>query len=66
MTVVVTTYFMTANECLGPMITGITGNSNITYIIGLAVGMVLSLTLFALFVAFIGIKQKNTIREFDK
>ncbi len=64
MTVVVTTYFMTANECLGPLLTGITGSSGVTYTIGLAVGLVLALALFALFVPLIGIKQKSTIKEF--
>jgi len=64
MTVVVTTYFMTANECLGPLLTKITGSSDTTYTIGLAAGLVLALALFALFVPLIGIKQKNTIREF--
>jgi len=41
-----------------------TGSSNITYTIGLVVGLVLALTLFALFVPLIGIKQKNAIKEF--
>jgi len=64
MTVVVTTYFMTASECLGPLFVKLTGSSSITYTIGLTVGVVLALALFALFVPLIGIKQKNTIKEF--
>ena len=65
MTVVVSTYFMTANECLGPLFTSITGSPGTTYTIGLAAGLLLSLTLSALFIYYIGIKQKNTIRDFD-
>ena len=64
MTVVVTSYFFTANECLGPFITKITGNPGVTYNIGIAAGLVLAILLFALFVPLIGIKQKNSIKEF--
>jgi len=64
MTVVVTSYFLTANECLGPLFTKITGSSGTTYTIGITIGMVLALALFALFVPLIGIKQKNTIKDF--
>ena len=64
MTVVVTSYLITANECLGPLFTRMTGSSNITYAIGVLVGLALSLALTALFVPLIGIKQKNTIKEF--
>jgi tetrahydromethanopterin S-methyltransferase subunit G len=64
MTVVVTSYFFTANECLGPFLTNITGNPGVTYNIGIVVGLVLAIILFALFVPLIGIKQKNTIKEF--
>ena len=63
MTVVVTSYFMAANECLGPMITRMTGNSETTYVIGITVGLVLALVLFGLFIPLIGIKQNNTIKE---
>jgi carbon starvation protein CstA len=63
MTVVVTSYFLTAKECLGPLVTGITGNANTTYTIGILIGLVLAITLFALFVPLIGIKQKNTIKD---
>jgi hypothetical protein len=55
---------MTANECLGPLFTKLTGNFNITYTIGLVVGLALSFALTSLFVSLIGIKQKNTIKEF--
>jgi carbon starvation protein CstA len=64
MSVVVTSYFFAANECLGPAITAITGNPNITYTISLIIGLVLSAVLTVLFVPFIGIKQKNTIKDF--
>jgi len=64
MTVVVTTYFMTASECLGPLLTKLSGSVGLTYSIGLAVGLALALGLFALFVPLIGIKQKNTIKEY--
>jgi carbon starvation protein CstA len=64
MSVVVTSYFFAANECLGPAITAITGSPNITYTISLVIGLVLSAVLTVLFVPFIGIKQKNTIKDF--
>jgi carbon starvation protein CstA len=63
MTVVVTSYFLTANECLGPLFTAMTGNPNITYNIGIIVGLALSLVLTILFIYFIGIKQKNALKE---
>ncbi|MCL1815570.1 MAG: carbon starvation protein A [Treponema sp.] len=63
MTVVVTSYFFTSNECLGPLMTGITGNADITYVTGIIIGLVLSTVLLALFVPFIGIKQKGIIKE---
>jgi len=63
MTVVVTSYFFTANECLGPMITKITGSSNTTYNIGICIGLVLSAVLLALFIPIIGIKEKGTIKD---
>jgi carbon starvation protein CstA len=63
MTVVVTSYFFTANECLGPLITKMTGNANTTYAMGILFGLFLAIALFALFVSLIGIRQKNTIKE---
>ena len=60
---VVTSYFLTANECLGPLFTSMTGSPGITYTIGLAAGLALSLILSVLFIYFIGIKDKNTIKE---
>jgi carbon starvation protein CstA len=63
MTVVVTSYFFTANECLGPMMTKITGSAAIAYNIGICIGLILSAALLALFIPFIGIKQKGTIKE---
>jgi carbon starvation protein CstA len=64
MTVVVTSYFFAANECLGPAITAITGNPVVTYTIALVAGLVLSAVLTVLFIPLIGIKQKNTIKDF--
>lgn len=63
MTVVVTSYFFTANECLGPLMQHISGSIDITYGIGLGIGLTLGATLLALFIPFIGVKQRNTIRE---
>ena len=63
MTSVVTTYFFTARECLGPMITNATGSDATTYAIGLSVGIVLAIILFALFIHLIAIKQKGIIKE---
>ncbi|GHV84429.1 carbon starvation protein CstA [Spirochaetia bacterium] len=63
MTVVVTSYFLTANECVGPLVTKITGSANITYTVGIVVGLALSVVLLALFVPLIGIKQKNSLKD---
>ncbi|MDR1143514.1 MAG: carbon starvation protein A, partial [Spirochaetaceae bacterium] len=64
MTVVVTSYFFAANECLGPALTAVTGSSGLTYTIALVIGIVLSVVLTILFVPLIGIKQKNTLKDF--
>jgi carbon starvation protein CstA len=61
MTVVVTSYFFTAKECLGPLMTKIAGEA--TYTVGITIGLVLAIALFALFVPLIGIKQKGIIKE---
>ena len=63
MTVVVTSYFFTANECLGPMITKISGGASVTYNIGISIGLALSTALLAMFIPLIGIKQKGSIKE---
>ncbi|MDR2552324.1 MAG: carbon starvation protein A [Treponema sp.] len=63
MTVVVTSYFFTANECLGPLVTGITGSANATYTVGIVIGLALSLLLLLLFVPLIGVKQKNSVKD---
>jgi carbon starvation protein CstA len=63
MTVVVTSYFFTANECLGPFMTSVTGNPALTYNIGICIGLVLSAVLLALFIPIIGIKQKGLLKE---
>ncbi|MDR1307643.1 MAG: carbon starvation protein A [Treponema sp.] len=64
MTVVVTAYFFAANECLGPALTAVTGNSGVTYTIAIITGIVLSVVLTVLFIPLIGIKQKNTLKDF--
>jgi carbon starvation protein CstA len=63
MTCVVTSYFLTANECLGPIITKVTGSADTTYMIGVVVGIVLAALLFILFMSKIAIKQKGIIKE---
>jgi carbon starvation protein CstA len=63
MTVVCTTYFLTANECVGPLITALTGNQNTTYAVGLTIGLVFMAVLVATFIPLIGIKGKNSIQE---
>jgi carbon starvation protein CstA len=63
MTVVVTSYFVTSNECLGPLMTKIFGSTDTTYIFGIVIGLIAALTLFALFVPLIGIKQKGILRD---
>jgi len=62
MTVVITSYFFTSTECLGPLMTKITGSDAITYNIGICIGLVLSAVLSVLFIHFIGIKQKGTLK----
>ncbi|AEF80120.1 carbon starvation CstA family protein [Leadbettera azotonutricia] len=63
MTVVVTAYFLSAGECLGPLLTKITGSADATYTIGIIIGLALAVALCSLFVSLIGIKQKNTIKD---
>jgi tetrahydromethanopterin S-methyltransferase subunit G len=63
MTVVVTSYFFTANECLGPLMTKITGSAGATYNTGIVIGLILSAVLLALFIPIIGIKEKGTIKD---
>jgi carbon starvation protein CstA len=61
MTVVVTSYFFTANECLGPILTGITGSADVTYTLGLVIGLVLAAALLVLFIPLIAVKQKGVL-----
>ncbi|MDR0513460.1 MAG: carbon starvation protein A [Treponema sp.] len=63
MTSVVIAYFFTATETIGPLMTRITGNFEITYAIGLAVGITTAVVLFVLFVKLIAINQRGTIKE---
>ena len=58
MTAVVTTYFFTANECLGPLMTSFTGSEHVTYSIGLSIGIGLAITLSAFFISRFGLKHK--------
>jgi carbon starvation protein CstA len=61
MTVVVTSYFFTANECLGPLVTGITGSAGVTYTVGIVIGLVLSVALLCAFVSLVAVKQKGVL-----
>jgi carbon starvation protein CstA len=61
MTLVVSSYFFIGNECLGPAVTALTGNPSVTYTVGIVIGLVLALTLFCLFIPFIGIKQRGVL-----
>jgi carbon starvation protein CstA len=63
MTVVCVTYFLTANECVGPLITKATGNPDLTYTIGLSIGLILMVVLVALFIPLIAVREKGTIKE---
>jgi carbon starvation protein CstA len=63
MTVVVTSYFLTANECVGPLITAATGNPDTTYMIGICTGIVLMVVLVAMFIPMVAIRERGTIRE---
>jgi carbon starvation protein CstA len=63
MTLVVSSYFFISNECLGPLITAATGNKDITYVVGIVIGLVLAVGLLALFIPFIGIKQKGVLAK---
>ena len=63
MTSVVTAYFFASWETLGPLMTRITGDIEITYAIGLTVGIATAVVLFALFVKLIGINQRGTMKE---
>jgi carbon starvation protein CstA len=61
MTVVIASYFFTANECLGPAVTALTGNTDLTYTIGIALGLILALVLFFLFIPLIAVKQRGVL-----
>jgi carbon starvation protein CstA len=63
MTVVVTSYFFTANECLGPLVTAATGNPGVTYTVGIVIGLALSIVLLFLFIPLIGVKQKGVLAQ---
>jgi carbon starvation protein CstA len=63
MTVVVTSYILTAGEGFGPLIAKVTGSATASYSIGITVGLVLAVTLLALFIPLIAVKQKNTLKD---
>ncbi|MDR1468418.1 MAG: carbon starvation protein A [Spirochaetaceae bacterium] len=63
MTVVITSYFFMGNECLGPFVTKATGSPDVTYVVGLVIGLALALVLLLLFITQIAVKQKNTLKE---
>jgi carbon starvation protein CstA len=62
MTVVVTAYFFSANECLGPIITKATGDAGATYTIAIIIGLVLSVAASCYFITQVAIRQKNTLK----
>jgi carbon starvation protein CstA len=63
MTVVVISYFLTAGECLGPILTMATGNAEVTYTAGIVAGLIVALVLFFLFMPFIAVKQKGVLLQ---
>ncbi|MDR2477721.1 MAG: carbon starvation protein A [Treponema sp.] len=63
MTVVVTSYFITAKECLGPLVSSIAGSPDAAYSIGIVIGLILAAVLTALFVPLIGIRQKGILTD---
>ena len=63
MTVVVTSYFVAAKECLGLIVTGMTGSADVTYTIAIATGLILATVLTALFMPLIAIKQRGVIAD---
>jgi carbon starvation protein CstA len=64
MTVVISSYFLMGDECLGPAITAITGSPVVTYNISIVIGLILAIVLTVLFIPLIGIRQKNTLKDF--
>jgi hypothetical protein len=60
---VITSYFFIGNECLGPLVTGITGNPAVTYTVGIVIGLALSVVLLAMFIPLIAIKQKGVLAQ---
>jgi carbon starvation protein CstA len=63
MTVVVTAYFFASGECLGPAMTkAFGGNAGTTYAVAITIGLLLSAVLTALFIPFIGVKEKGAIK----
>ncbi|MDR2601540.1 MAG: carbon starvation protein A [Spirochaetaceae bacterium] len=63
MTVVVTSYIITAQEGFGPLISKLSGDPALSYNIGIAAGVILAVALFSLFVPLIGIKQKGVLKD---
>jgi carbon starvation protein CstA len=63
MTVVVTSYIITADEGFGPLIANVTGNAAASYTVGIAAGLFLAAALFTLFLLLIAIKQKGKLTD---
>jgi carbon starvation protein CstA len=63
MTVVTSSYFMSANECLGPVITRISGSIETAYAVSIFLGLALALMLTMFFMVYIGIGQKGALRD---
>jgi carbon starvation protein CstA len=63
MTVVVTSYIITAGEGFGLLIAKATGSATVSYPIGVVIGLLLSVVLLALFIPLIAIKQKGKLSD---
>ncbi|MDR0569286.1 MAG: carbon starvation protein A [Spirochaetaceae bacterium] len=63
MTVVVTAYFFTSGECLGPLVTRILGGENAAYRFGVGAGLALAVAATASFIPLIAIKQRGSVQE---
>jgi hypothetical protein len=65
MTVVTSSYFISANECLGPVVTRINGSAETAHTLSIFLGLALALILTMFFLVYIGIGQKGVLRDQD-
>ncbi|MDR0746783.1 MAG: carbon starvation protein A [Helicobacteraceae bacterium] len=63
MTVVVTSYIVTAGEGFGPLIASAAGSASAPYALGITAGLLLSAALSALFLLLIAAKQRGTMSD---